>query len=107
MKFDTPIDRALLLGSLVIAVVREGKRVSCGRVRSGVIHIQTFPGVNNRDSVINHDITIRLVASSERKKIFPYISGTFRERNREVDKIELYGSVVCIIGEEVTYIQVI
>jgi hypothetical protein len=48
-----------------------------------------------------------LVPSSEREKIFPYVSGTFRERNREVDKIELYGSVVCIIGEEVTYIQVI
>jgi len=89
VKFDTPIDRALLLGSFVIAVVREGKCISYGLVRSGVTHIQTFPGVNNRDSVINHDITIRLVPSSEREKIFPYVSGTFCERNREVDKIEL------------------
>jgi hypothetical protein len=107
VKFDTPTDRALLLGSFVMAIVGQDRRMSYRLVRGGVIHIPTFPSVNNRDPIINHDITIRFILSSEREKVFPYVSRAFRERNRKVDKIELLSLAESSIRREITYIQII
>ena len=68
---------------------------------------RTFPGLNNRNSIINLNIPVWLVSSSEREEIFPRTTRTLLESDREVDKVELISLVELNWKNQVIYVKVI
>lgn len=52
----------------------------------------TSPGVNNRDGVVNNDVTLGLIAASEWEQVLADMDGALLERDWEVNEVEL-GSV--------------
>ena len=56
--------------------------------------MRTFPGLNDRTSIININISVWLVSPCEREKIFPHTTRALLESNREVEKVELIALVV-------------
>jgi hypothetical protein len=68
---------------------------------------RTFPGLNNRNSIINLNISIWLVSSGEREEIFPRTARTLLESDREVDKVELIALAEVNWKNQVIYVKIV
>lgn len=99
---DTPIDLALVFGSLVIAAPHSAFRFSIG----GQWLSRTFPSIHYRHPIINFDISIRLITSSQREEIFACAARTFLESDGEMNKVELILLAVTIKNDLPTYIEI-
>lgn len=67
-------------------------RVSTGSTSDGIL--LTFPGVDDRDRIINLDVAFGLIAPSEGEQVLADVGGASLERDGEVNEVELGWSVL-------------